>query len=142
MIEDPVVWYTTCARLDGVDPTSDDPIERLKFQVYIKRMNNEALRTTALLMPHVSPDKAPAAAKAYLEAVMPISEDAVLRERFRNEQKGKAVESLGIFSSGSIRRATPGSASWTLAEDKLGSPIEAPTKQEAWARGSFAPRRR
>lgn len=129
-----------CARLDGVDPASDDPCERLKFHVYMQRLNTEALKTQALIMPHVAPDKAGAAAKAYLDAVLPVSPESVMREQFRLDQKGKAVERMKAFKASGVRIAGFGSAAWAAAEDRLGGPLTPAGVTDA-PRGSFAPRR-
>ena len=127
------------ATIDGIDPFSESPVERLQFFVYMQRMTVEALKTQALLLSTLNPEKAAKAAQDYLEAVLPISADALVREKFRNEEKGKAVGRIGSFGAESVRVARPGSPAWKAAEERTGGPIDL---GEAQPRGSIAPRRR
>lgn len=122
------------AAIDGIDAFSVNPVERLQFFVYMERLRIEALKTQALLLAQLNPQKAPEAAKAYLDAVLPISADALVREKFRNEMKGQAVGRIGAFGSESVRIARPGSAAWQRAEERTGGPIDLGQDQP---RGSF-----
>lgn len=127
------------AAIDGIDPFSESPVERLQFFVYMQRMTIEAMKTQALLLASLQSEKAKEAAQAYLAAVLPISADTLVREKFRNEEKGAAVGRIGSFGAGAVRIAKPGSAAWKMTEERTGGPIDL---GQAQPQGSIAPRRR
>ncbi|MFA6132491.1 MAG: hypothetical protein WC869_00590 [Phycisphaerae bacterium] len=64
------------ADIDGIAPFSEEPRERLRFMVYEHRMFVEALKTKALLIAAINPERAEKAAQDYMEAAIPISEEA------------------------------------------------------------------
>lgn len=72
LISDPEVWFAANAQIDGVDPHSTIPADRLTYSVYQRRALIEALRTKALLLAMLNPEKATEAAQKYFAAVLPL----------------------------------------------------------------------
>lgn len=86
-LADPAVWYPVNAVLDGVDPFSDNPVERMKYMVYQRRSDVETLKTKALLTAMVCPERAAKAFEDYIGVVMPVSAEVLeARERERDRQ--------------------------------------------------------
>lgn len=94
-----------CARLDGVDPISDHPVEMLLYAVYRRRLMSEALRTRALLMATLNPEQAADAAKAYFEVSVPVSSDEQLLHDLEQARRLDAVDALGVIPMTALRPA-------------------------------------
>ena len=79
LISDPEVWFAANAQIDGVDPHSTIPADRLTYSIYQRRALIEALRTKALLLAMLNPEKASEAAQKYFAAVLPLgaAEEAI-----------------------------------------------------------------
>lgn len=87
LLSDPAVWYPVNAVLDGVDPFSDNPVERMRYMVYQRRADVETLKTKALLTAMVCPERAAKAFEDYIGVVMPVSAEVLeARERERDRQ--------------------------------------------------------
>ena len=87
-----MVWFAVNAQLDGVDPGSANPLERLKYVVYQRRLLVEALKTKAMLYAMLGEaEKASTAAKEYFTTAFPISkaDEAVVKAR-----KARAIDEL------------------------------------------------
>ena len=100
------------AILDGVDPFSDSPVERMKYMVYQRRADVDTLKTKALLAAMISPEKAAKAFEDYIGVVMPVSAEVIeARERERDRQVMEidnmapiGVDKISYVGGGSMRR--------------------------------------
>jgi len=85
------------AVLDGVDPGSDSPHERMKFAVYQRRLLLNALRDKAMLLAMIggNEEKASAVAEAYIEAAIPVTRHAEIVRKLALEEQVRQIESMG-----------------------------------------------
>jgi hypothetical protein len=106
-----VIWFSVNARLDGVDPGSANPMERLKYLVYQRRLLLEALKTKALLLALIDNKEAAAkVATSYFEMVIPegkmakLERDAALSARLAEIEAMGPQEMRAITTEELIRR--------------------------------------
>jgi hypothetical protein len=87
--------------LDGLDAGSTNPLEKIKFLVYQRRLLLEALKTKAMIMALVDQKEAAAkTAEAYLLMAMPESKMATyLREQkaLNKDQEVQDLEHMAPF---------------------------------------------
>jgi len=102
-----VVWYSVTAMLDGIDPGSDIPVERMKFIIYQRRMQLDALKTQALLLALLNPGKADEAAKAYFDMALPVDKAQQALAAQRNEDLVKEIEKMGPIPLSSVIVGNP-----------------------------------
>ena len=95
LLSEPDVWFPVNAQLAGIDPWSDSPQERLRYMVFQRKMEVEALQTKAILMALVNPEKAEKAAQDYFAVIMPVSDAEERRREWLQEQQLKAIEQMG-----------------------------------------------
>ena len=93
--------------IDGLDPLSSNPVESLKFYIYQRRMNLEALKTKAILMALVNPDKAAEPAQTYMEMAVPSDPEEVKLKELQKEQLVKEVEQMGPIPLHQVKVGTP-----------------------------------
>lgn len=95
-MSDPEVWFSVCARMDGLDPGSTAPAERLKFVVYQRRLLADALKTKAMLYALLGDgDRASSVAREYFSVAFPVPKDVELRDELRREEMLAELEALG-----------------------------------------------
>lgn len=103
LLTDPEVWYPVSAVLDGVDPWSESPIERLKFLVYQRRQMLAAIQVQLLVQAHLDPKHAAELLANYLSMAVPIdprSEAVRIRERASVLEE---VANMGPIKVGQLR---------------------------------------
>lgn len=111
LLGDPFVWYAVTASLDGIAPFSEEPVERLRFMVHQRRQLVEAMKTKALLMATLNPDKAEKSAQDYFNLALPVGEDNLdarlkAREREVAELDNMAPIRLGQIKAGEAMLGT------------------------------------
>jgi hypothetical protein len=90
------VWYVGNALLDGLNPGSDNPRDRLLFNIYQRRMLLDAMKTKAQLLAAVgNAENAAKVAQEYLEMAIPISAQDKQARLDRLENKLKELENMG-----------------------------------------------
>lgn len=112
LLSDPAVWYPVNAILDGVDPFSDSPVERMRYMVYQRRSDVDTLKTKALLTAMINPERAAKAFEDYIGVVMPVSAEVIeARERERDRQVAEidtmapiGCDKISYVGGGSMRR--------------------------------------
>ena len=102
------MWFTVNAAIDGIDAGSEDPIERMKFFVYQRRMYLDVLKTKALLTATLAPERAAEVAKAYLELAIPTSEEEIKKAEFKKELMLQEVANMKPIPISSIRLGNMG----------------------------------
>jgi hypothetical protein len=106
------VWYVGNALLDGLNPGSDNPRDRLLFNIYQRRMLLDAMKTKAQLLAAVgNAENAAKVAQEYLEMAIPISAQDKMARANRLEDKLKELETMGpIYARKSSIGGGPSSA--------------------------------
>jgi len=86
----------------------------MRFVVYQRRMTVEALKTKALLMAMLNPERAEKAAQDYFEAAMPVSEDARDEQLKAREKELEDVANMKPISLGAVKAggAMQGTQEW------------------------------
>lgn len=95
------------ASIDGIAPFSDDPVERMRFMVYQRRMTVEAMKTKALLVAALNPDKAQQAAQEYFELAVPVDEAS---QAERDRQRLKQLDELDTMAPITVGQIKAGGA--------------------------------
>lgn len=67
----------------------------MRYLVFQRKMEIEALQTKAILMALVNPEQAETAARDYFEMIMPVSEAEERRKAWVQEQQLKDIEQMG-----------------------------------------------
>lgn len=96
--------------MDGVDPGSENPLERLKYVVYQRRLLIEALKTKAMLYAMLGDgDKASAAAKEYFNTAFPVAHVDLIRAQAKKERAIDELEQMGPmkFHNGKLTAEAP-----------------------------------
>jgi hypothetical protein len=89
--------------LDGVDPGSASPVERLKFVVYQRRLLLEAMKNKAMLQAMCGQAEAAAkTATSYIKMAIPVSR---LIEAQRERDMDKQLKEIEEMGPGSMRPA-------------------------------------
>lgn len=78
-------------------------MERMRFMVHQRRMTVEALKTKALLVAMLNPERAEKAAQDYFEAAMPVSEDARDQQLKSREQELEEIANMKPITMGQIK---------------------------------------
>lgn len=89
--------------LDGLDPFSANPADRLLYMVHQRRQVVSALQAKALITAAVNPEKAADAAKAYLEIALPTDPLEAQAKDLLKEETLAALGKLGPISLSNIR---------------------------------------
>ena len=90
-----MVWFAVNAQLDGVDPGSDLPSDRLKFVVYQRRLLLEAMKTKATLQALCGQAEAAAkTASMYIEMAIPVNKLAEGEKDRRMEEKLQEIAEM------------------------------------------------
>jgi len=91
-----VIWFSVNARLDGVDPGSANPQERLQYLVYQRRLLLDALKTKAILLALIDNKEAAAkVATSYFEMIIPEGRMARLERDAALEARMAEIEAMG-----------------------------------------------
>jgi hypothetical protein len=96
--------------IDGLDPGSSNPVERLKYVVYQRRLFIDSAKTKALLMALINPDKASECAQAYMELAIPTDPEDAKLDELRKEQLVKEVEQMGPIPLSQVKVGLPSGA--------------------------------
>jgi len=116
------------AVLDGIDPGSESPVERLKFATYQRRMLLGALKDKAMLL--AMTDQKEAASKvatAYLEMLIPISKMAEHAKEAALEERLREVEAMS--KNGPLHARSP-SVPEMLEREGIVKAVNKPKKRE------------
>ena len=91
-----MIWFAVNAQLDGLDPGSENVLERTKYLVYQRRMLVDALKNKAMLLAMIDQkEQAATVAQAYLDMVIPPSKMAKQQKEMALEQELAEIEKLG-----------------------------------------------
>lgn len=134
ILSDPLVWYPVNALIDGVDPYSDLPTDRLTYLVYQRRMAVEALKARALITASINPEQAAEAAKAYFSVAIPVDPAAEAQKVMRREATLRDFAKMGPIGLENVKVGSPivGGSDRQLSSGEILSP----------GGGSFASSRR
>lgn len=94
-MKDPVVWFTVNAQLDGIDPGSENPNERLKFLVYQRRMMLAVMRDKAMMLSAIDGGAAQKVMKEYLSLQIPTDPELAKLHDHRFEKTLDDIEKMG-----------------------------------------------
>ena len=104
LLTEPGIWYSVNAILDGLDPSSDLPSERMKCMVHQRRLALEAVKTKAMLLAMLdNADGASQAAKAYMSMAIPVSPEVEELKRRAVADRLKILEEFGPISAGDLK---------------------------------------
>lgn len=78
----------------------------MRFMAYQRRMTVEALKTKALIMATLNPERAEKAAQEYFEVALPISEDARDEQLKSREQQLAELADMEPISMGQLKAGT------------------------------------
>ena len=109
-MKDPVVWYTVNAQLDGIDPGSEIPNERLKFLVYQRRMLLAVMRDKAMMLSAIDGGMAQKVMKEYLDLQIPTDPEVAKLHDYRFEKTLDDIEKMGPIPLTSFTFGMPMSA--------------------------------
>ncbi len=89
--------------LDGLDPFSTSPADRLLYMVHQRRLVITALQSKALLVAMVNPNEASKAAEAYLGIAVPTDPTEVQQRDLLKEAALEAIGRMGPISLADIK---------------------------------------
>lgn len=98
-----MIWYPVNAQLDGLDPLSESPQDRLRYMVYQRRLLVEALKAKAMLVAMVNPKEAPKAAEDYFSIALPVSDSETLRRDLARETMMREVAKMAPIPLSTMR---------------------------------------
>lgn len=108
LLKDPEAWYPVNAIIDGLDPWSENPTEKLKFAVYQQRMSHEILQTQVIAQAILSgPDQAQKAMQNYLDSAVPLSESVQRRRERAKERLLKEIENMAPIPISQVSLGKP-----------------------------------
>jgi hypothetical protein len=87
----------------------------MKFMVYERRMLIEALKTKALLVATLNPDRAEKAAQDYMEMAIPVGEGALDERLKRRERELEEIANMKPITLGQIKagQSLQGTQDWS-----------------------------
>lgn len=90
------MWFSVNAQLDGVDAGSENPVDRMKYMVYQRRLMLEALKNKAMLLAMVDNKEASAkVAESYIEMAIPASKLVKQQRELAVQQQMEEIEKMG-----------------------------------------------
>lgn len=98
-----MIWGAVTAQLDGRDPWSSDPIEKMRCLVHQRRQYIDVLRTRALCYSAIGAEKAAEILQEFESVVMPIDPEAVRVAEAQRESEVEEIARMEPISLSDIR---------------------------------------